>query len=197
MKSLAGKIVVSAGAMVVAMGLGAAAQAGEKAANLMNSGGLSACDLHMAMSDVLPPECQAKTRAIETGFLTGEEPPEPAPRTVSRSVALNILFELNSADLTADAKRDLKQVARFLAAPSNEGREFYILGHTDSKGSSDYNQRLSEKRAKAVTDFLKTAAEIDSVKITSAGMGETEPYDAGDPEADINRRVEISRVDLE
>lgn len=187
---------MAAGALAMAFGFGAVAQAGDEAADLTKNS-VTACALHLAMSDVVPPECKpkAKTRAIETGFLTGEAPEAPPPRAVSRSVALNILFEPNSTDLTEDAKADLKQVGRFLEAEVNQGREFYVLGHTDSVGDASYNQRLSEKRAKAVAAYLESVSKLADVKITAAGMGETEPFDPSNPESEVNRRVEISRVD--
>ncbi len=197
MKNVIGKSFVAASALAMVVGFGAAAQAGDEHAKDMTGEAVTACALHLAMSDVVPPECKpkAKKRAIETGFLTGEEPPAPAPRAVSRSVALNILFEPNSTELTEDAKRDLKQVGAFLEAKVNAGREFYILGHTDSVGNDDYNMQLSETRANAVADYLMSISDVKDVKITAAGMGETEPFDPENPESEVNRRVEISRVD--
>jgi OOP family OmpA-OmpF porin len=67
-----------------------------------------------------------------------------------------------------------------------------VEGHTDSIGSDAYNQRLSERRAKAVRDYMISQG-IDASRITTRGFGESKPVAdnktaAGRAE---NRRVEI------
>ncbi|GFD91287.1 OmpA family protein [Tenacibaculum mesophilum] len=73
---------------------------------------------------------------------------------------------------------------------------FSIQGHTDSSGSNKLNQRLSEKRAKAVLDYLITKGGIDSKRLTSAGFGEDYPIADNKTRAGRaeNRRVEIKLV---
>nr|WP_299032437.1 OmpA family protein [uncultured Tenacibaculum sp.] len=73
---------------------------------------------------------------------------------------------------------------------------FSIQGHTDSSGSNSLNQRLSEKRAKAVLDYLITKGGIDSKRLTSAGFGEDYPIADNKTRAGRaeNRRVEIKLV---
>lgn len=73
---------------------------------------------------------------------------------------------------------------------------FSIQGHTDSSGSNSLNQRLSEKRAKAVLDYLITKGGIDSRRLTSAGFGEDYPIADNKTRAGRaeNRRVEIKLV---
>ncbi|CAM1359031.1 Cell envelope biogenesis protein OmpA [Tenacibaculum litoreum] len=73
---------------------------------------------------------------------------------------------------------------------------FSIQGHTDSSGSNTLNQRLSEKRAKAVLDYLITKGGIDSKRLTSAGFGEDYPIADNKTRAGRaeNRRVEIKLV---
>ena len=67
-----------------------------------------------------------------------------------------------------------------------------ISGHTDAKGSNDYNQRLSENRANAVVNYL-ISKEIAAERLKAVGYGETKPV--GDNSTvegrDSNRRVEI------
>ena len=69
---------------------------------------------------------------------------------------------------------------------------FMVKGHTDSSGSASSNMRLSEKRAKAVLDYLVKAG-ISSSRLTSKGFGETEPIAKNNTRAGRaqNRRVEI------
>ena len=67
-----------------------------------------------------------------------------------------------------------------------------IIGHTDSKGSKEYNQRLSEKRAKSVAGYLESSA-VTPQRVLADGMGEDHPIatnDTRDGRAQ-NRRVEI------
>jgi OmpA-OmpF porin, OOP family len=64
----------------------------------------------------------------------------------------NIFFELNSASLTEESITELLKISRFLA--ENPGVKIKIAGHTDDLGSDDYNLQLSERRAKAVYDFM-------------------------------------------
>ncbi|WP_417800473.1 OmpA family protein [Tenacibaculum sp.] len=73
---------------------------------------------------------------------------------------------------------------------------FSIQGHTDSSGSNSLNQRLSEKRAKAVLDYLVVKGGIDSKRLTSAGFGEDYPIADNKTRAGRaeNRRVEIKLV---
>jgi outer membrane protein OmpA-like peptidoglycan-associated protein len=67
-----------------------------------------------------------------------------------------------------------------------------IIGHTDSKGSKEYNQRLSEKRAKSIARYLETNAVITE-RVMADGMGEDDPIANNDTREGraMNRRVEI------
>ncbi|WP_233861116.1 OmpA family protein [Tenacibaculum piscium] len=73
---------------------------------------------------------------------------------------------------------------------------FSIQGHTDSQGKAANNLRLSEKRAKAVLDYLANKADIPSSRLTSAGFGEDYPIADNKTRAGRaeNRRVEIKLV---
>ena len=102
--------------------------------------------------------------------------------------------------------------ATFASGSSNVESEFYpvldsvvvvldefdqtyvdIIGHTDSKGSKEYNQRLSEKRAHSVADYLESRA-IISERVAADGMGEADPVAGNDTRKGraMNRRVEIT-----
>jgi OOP family OmpA-OmpF porin len=73
-----------------------------------------------------------------------------------------------------------------------------IEGHTDSKGSDRYNQKLSTKRAAAVRDYLTKKGGISSRRLTSRGWGESRPIDTNgtDEGRAANRRVEFVRTDV-
>lgn len=68
----------------------------------------------------------------------------------------------------------------------------HVLGHTDSRGTDEYNQQLSERRAGSVTQFM-TSSGVSSNRLIAQGRGETEPRDTNDTEAGraANRRVDI------
>ena len=72
------------------------------------------------------------------------------------------------------------------------GAIFVVGGHTDSAGKNEYNQDLSERRAKAVLDYMKVR--VDTTKYTSVGYGETKPIESNDTDEgkQKNRRVEFN-----
>jgi len=101
---------------------------------------------------------------------------------------LHVNFEYNSATLTADSYQDIKKFAEFLKA--NPKYKVEIQGYTDSKGSANYNQKLSEKRAKAVYEALINEG-VDKNRLTYKGYGEANPIASNDTEEGRakNRRV--------
>jgi outer membrane protein OmpA-like peptidoglycan-associated protein len=68
----------------------------------------------------------------------------------------------------------------------------HVVGHTDSTGSAEYNQRLSERRASSVASYLESRG-VDPSRVRYEGRGESEPRDTNATEAgrQLNRRVEI------
>jgi outer membrane protein OmpA-like peptidoglycan-associated protein len=105
-----------------------------------------------------------------------------------------VTFELDSATLTDEAVANLSEVAAALSDPRLSGAKFVIEGHTDASGAENYNERLSERRASAVEEFLVSKG-VSQGQMTALGMGELSPRvpDAFDP---VNRRVEM-RLNLE
>ncbi len=72
-----------------------------------------------------------------------------------------------------------------------------ISGHTDSKGSDEYNQQLSEERAQSVAGYLMASHGIHPDRLTIRGFGENQPIAENDTEENrlINRRVEFVRIE--
>ncbi|HHI71500.1 MAG TPA: cell envelope biogenesis protein OmpA [Rhodobacteraceae bacterium] len=102
----------------------------------------------------------------------------------------DITFATDSADIAAGFFRTLNAVAIVLQQFPETLVE--ITGHTDATGSDEYNQRLSEKRAGSVADYL-TAQGLDPGRVVTRGMGESLPV-ADNRSAEgraQNRRVEI------
>ena len=101
-----------------------------------------------------------------------------------------VLFDVDSAALKPEATGTLGQMADVMVRyPEND---ILVKGHTDSSGSEKYNQELSERRAKAVKNYLIVRG-VSGQRITSIGFGETMPIASNDtPEGrQENRRVEI------
>lgn len=99
-------------------------------------------------------------------------------------------FAFNSADLTATAKTNLDAVADvFIEFPDTD---LLIEGHTDSVGNADYNMALSQRRAQAVADYLKSKG-VAAGRFTVKALGETKPrFDNATAEGQAkNRRVEV------
>ncbi len=110
-----------------------------------------------------------------------------------RKVVLqNLNFTVNKAELTADSKAALDEMAATLKG-NPAVRQITITGHTDSSGAAAYNQMLSEKRARAVGDYFISKG-IAADKITTQGMGETQPVADNATSAGRlkNRRVELA-----
>ena len=102
----------------------------------------------------------------------------------------SILFELNESELKSSSKTTVAKIADFLNQYPE--RDVLVEGFTDSTGSSDYNQTLSDKRAKAVTALLAGNG-IDKNRLNAVGYGESYPAATNDTSLgrQKNRRVEI------
>lgn len=103
----------------------------------------------------------------------------------------NILFGFDNYNLTSEAKGNLDKLVTILNKYPDT--DIAIIGHTDSKGSEDYNQKLSVKRADAVADYL-ASHNIASNRLTTKGFGETQPKYSNDTTEGLaqNRRVEFA-----
>ena len=66
-----------------------------------------------------------------------------------------------------------------------------LSGHTDAKGSDDYNQKLSERRAEAVKKYLVEKLKLSPDNLTTAGYGRRDLKNKDNPFAAENRRVQI------
>ncbi|RRN80021.1 MULTISPECIES: OmpA family protein [Pseudoxanthomonas] len=105
----------------------------------------------------------------------------------------NVTFAFNSSNLDPQFYPVLSSVADVLKEYDKTVVE--VAGHTDSIGSDEVNQRLSEQRASAVTQFL-VAQGINSQRFITIGAGKRYPIASNDTEAGraANRRVEITLV---
>jgi len=100
------------------------------------------------------------------------------------------LFPTGSYTLGAPAREKLAKIAGIVS--SHPGLNLTVEGHTDSVGSDDTNQRLSESRSRAARDYLVVQG-VPSTSVTSEGFGESRPVTTNDSVdgRQKNRRVEI------
>jgi outer membrane protein OmpA-like peptidoglycan-associated protein len=109
----------------------------------------------------------------------------------------DILFDFDKTDIRPAAQPALKQAAEVISKGARG--TVVIEGHTDSKGTPAYNQRLSERRAQSVQKWLVEREGLRSIGFTPKGFGATRPVapntkpDGSDDPAgrQKNRRVEI------
>lgn len=101
-----------------------------------------------------------------------------------------ILFAFSKSDLGDSAKNNLNKLVKILGKYPNTNIE--IQGHTDSRGTDEYNMGLSLRRADAVRDYLQSQG-INALRMTTRGFGESAPaYSNDTPEGMAqNRRVEF------
>ncbi|MBC7191377.1 OmpA family protein [Marinobacter sp.] len=107
----------------------------------------------------------------------------------------NITFDVNQSTIKPSFQDTLESVAVVLK--EFDKTSIRIEGHTDSTGSRDYNQLLSERRAGAVRDFLLDRG-IDASRTRAVGYGPRQPVASNDTAAgrEQNRRVELTLVPM-
>lgn len=122
-------------------------------------------------------------------------PPAPpvaaAPAPVKKKIVLRgVNFDFDQAKLRADAKPILDEAIATLQQTPEVNVE--VEGHTDDVGSEAYNKALSERRARAVADYL-TAGGVSRARLNTVGFGENRPLTSNDTAAGRgeNRRVEL------
>ncbi len=124
------------------------------------------------------------------------------PITVGSKIVLNnVFFDFDKATLRKASNVELRNIIRFLTKYPKVSIE--ISGYTDSKGTADYNLKLSNERATAVVNYLVVKG-ISKERLVAKGYGETSP-DATNQKADgsdnpegrqMNRRVELKIIEI-
>lgn len=102
-----------------------------------------------------------------------------------------LLYDYDSDVVKPTARANLRELAASLDKYPDS--DVFIVGHTDSDGSDEYNQRLSERRAMAAAAYL-VAQGVGGTRVGTSGLGETEPVASNDTELGkaANRRVEVA-----
>lgn len=131
--------------------------------------------------------------ALDEAARLASELKEMEAEQTERGVVLtlsDVLFDTNEAELRQGAMRAMDRLAEYMSG--NPERELLIEGHTDSRGSEEYNRQLALERANAVADALVQRG-IERSRLRTAGLGEAYPVASNDTAAGMqeNRRVEI------
>lgn len=112
-----------------------------------------------------------------------------APVAARGRVDLRLTFPLGSAELTPQARAEAKVFAQALQLPQLSAKKFVIEGHTDAQGGRAYNLDLSQRRARAVADYLSSLG-VSSDRFEVRGYGFDRPLPGRSSASQDNRRVE-------
>ncbi|WP_299560404.1 OmpA family protein [uncultured Sulfitobacter sp.] len=107
-------------------------------------------------------------------------------------VNLRITFGFDSAALSDAEKPKLDKMCQVLR--QSDINLVRVVGHTDTSGSAQYNERLSMLRAQEVARHLTESCGIAAERLQTIGMGERFPANPADSRADENRRVEFQAL---
>lgn len=110
--------------------------------------------------------------------------------TLKLTLDSEVSFDFNKSDIKAAFYPSLNKLAAVIN--KYDRTVVHIVGHTDSIGSENYNQTLSERRAQSVVAYL-VDQNVNRVRLHASGRGESEPRATNSTEAgrQLNRRVEI------
>ena len=107
----------------------------------------------------------------------------------------NIYYEYDKAEILSEARVTLDKVVQVMKGNPNIYIEIYA--HTDSRSTADYNQKLSDKRAKAAVDYILSKG-IDKSRLAGKGLGESkilnkckDGIECSEEEHSKNRRTEF------
>ena len=112
-------------------------------------------------------------------------------RTEGRIAFYGIFFDFDKAELKPESEAQLAEMALFLKTHADT--KVFVTGHTDNKGTLDYNLSLSDRRAKAVVTRLLSRYGISVDRLVPRGLGQLAPLASNDTEEGRakNRRVEM------
>jgi outer membrane protein OmpA-like peptidoglycan-associated protein len=136
--------------------------------------------------------------------IAGTPPPPPPPAPPARvevkedriEIKEKIQFDLNKAVIKEVSFGLLDEVAKVIREHP-EIKRIAIEGHASSEGGDDYNLDLSDRRSKAVMEYLVSKGGIQADRLSAKGFGETKPISTNETEVgrEANRRVEFNIVE--
>ena len=132
----------------------------------------------------------AKSNICKVRLITPELKVVETDRGLKLSFSSKVLFDFDKTNIKPSADKILREAARILNSYIQQ--DLSVEGHTDAYGSDEYNQGLSERRAKSVANYLSKLG-VDRKRMTTVGLGERYPVATNKTAAgrELNRRVEI------
>jgi len=198
-------LAASAAVFALSVSIGAASAAEKSAAEILNalkppkavatrslSGGAE------GSARALSPEDRSFLRSVrgKTRSLSAGERDRVASIVKDKpSIDLEITFDYNSANLSRKSMNAVNELGKALSNPELKGSVFLVAGHTDAKGTDDYNQVLSEKRAETIKRFLLQKYGVAAENMVTVGYGKTQLKNTADPLAEENRRVQVVNME--
>jgi OmpA-OmpF porin, OOP family len=140
--------------------------------------------------DALEAEIEARIQA------EGDDAAKDAPSVLAAlkqlpNFLVQIEFDLNADTIRPESWVTVGRIADALHNPLLMGSRFAVIGHTDGRGGRKYNLDLSQRRAAAVVDMLVSVFKVPAAHLLAIGVGEEDMLDASNPDASVNRRVEL------
>ncbi len=134
---------------------------------------------------------EAKPLTVRMSVVKAEEITDSVAKTGHVAI-YGVYFDTDKADLKPESKEALGEMAQAIKA-AGAGKKFLIVGHTDNQGAFEYNQTLSARRAKAVTEALARDFGLAAASSIPVGVGMAAPVapNSDDVGRAKNRRVEI------
>jgi outer membrane protein OmpA-like peptidoglycan-associated protein len=134
-------------------------------------------------------EREAERRAASGG----DNAPGPITEDLRRypQISVEINFDRGSARIRPDSYYSVGLIADALHSPYLQGGRILVVGHTDATGTRELNFRLSRQRAAAVRDALTTTFNVPAATVIAIGLGEEQLQDPSQPDAGVNRRVQL------
>ena len=128
------------------------------------------------------------------GIEGAKAPPAPPPAPVYQKSTLSseALFDHDKSVLKPEGQAALHELNESIKAKGARVVDIDVIGHTDSDGTEEYNQALSERRAQAVRDYMVSEG-VDASIIDVSGQGESNPIASN---ATKEGRAENRRVDI-
>ena len=138
----------------------------------------------------------SSVRGRSTRSLSANEREEIAAIVKDKpKIDLEITFDYNSAEISANSIAAVQALGRALSSAELKGSTFVVAGHTDAAGSEEYNQSLSERRADAIKKYLIDKYGINGSDLVTVGYGKSKLKDPSQPLAQANRRVQVVNME--
>ncbi|MFS8035844.1 OmpA family protein [Xanthobacter sp. AM11] len=149
--------------------------------------------------DNVPNVSAEALRGLALAHMQYSGPPQSRPPLALQlnqlaQINVEIEFDLNSAMIKPASYRTLGSIADAMHNPVLLGYKFLVVGNTDATGTREYNMKLSQERSDAVVSALSTTFRVDPRRLESVGLGQEALQDTKNPDAAINRRVQIFNV---